>query len=84
MGHHTELYEGRPVTICYGPPLIEVLRRSEGVKWCFGCRKRQEFFYVVMAPAEPSYYGSDPSVRCGHCDKRNGDLFPGWYREWEE
>jgi hypothetical protein len=69
--------------INYGPPMEEVHRESVGVRWCFVCRKRRSFDYVVKAPTEPSYYGPSPSIvgECGHLD---GDLFPGRYREWVE
>lgn len=62
----------------------EVRRESEGVRWCFGCRKRREFFFVVTEPVRRlSYYGPNPSIRCGTCDLVDGDLFPGRSREWE-
>ena len=74
---------GTVVHISYGPETEEIVRRSEGEKWCFCCRKRREFFYVVTAPIEPSYYGPDPDVKCGTCNSSDSDLFPGRIREWE-
>lgn len=61
----------------------EVASGIEGVRWCFGCRGRREFFYVVTATLYPSYYEPNPSVRCGTCGLLDGDLFPGRAREWE-
>jgi hypothetical protein len=55
-----------------------------GEKWCFVCRKRVEFIQTMHVPIDPmSYYGPHWSVRCpkGHHD---GDIFPGYVREWDE
>lgn len=71
------------VTICHGGEHREVKRRSEGVKWCFHCRKRQEFWFIVTAPIVPDWYGPIADVRCGHCNASDGDLFPGREREWD-
>lgn len=70
------------VTICY-EPMREIHRESRGERWCFKCRKRREFFYIVTAPVEPSYYGPNPSIRCSVCNLDDGDCFPGSSREWE-
>ena len=71
------------VVICR-PGRFEEIRREEiGERWCFLCRKRRMFVYVVVREVEPSYYDPRPSVECvdeGHVD---GDCFPGWTREWE-
>lgn len=69
--------------INYGPRTEEVHRELLGVRWCFACRGRREFFYVVTAPIEPSYYGPNPSVQCGHCGQVDGDCGFGRYREWD-
>ena len=71
------------VHICYGPPMKEVQRDEMGERWCFVCRKRRPFMFIVTVPAEPSYYGASYSVECdqGHYD---GDCFPGTSREWTE
>lgn len=74
---------GSIVHINHGPRMIELKRESEGIKWCFHCRKRREFFFIVKAPAEPSYYGPDPDIQCGTCKTSDGDLFPGGEREWD-
>lgn len=71
------------LTICHGPAMEVIRRDSEGVKWCFHCRKRREFFYIVTAPVEPSYYGPNCDIRCGTCNTSDGDLFPGCERSWE-
>ena len=54
------------------------------MRWCFKCRKRREFVFVVMAEIEPSYYEPNPFVRCVVCKTDDGDCFPGRYREWGE
>ena len=61
----------------------EIHRESKGIKWCFHCRKRYEFLYIVTAEIEPSYYGPNPSVRCSNCNTDDGDCFPGTSREWD-
>lgn len=77
------LGDGTVATICRGPATREIHRAPHGeTRWCFRCRTRLPFFYVVIAPVGPSYYGPDPRIECaeGHSD---GDCFPGRYREWE-
>ena len=57
---------------------------SDGVRWCFYCRKRVEFTFRVHTPTDPeSWYGPNRTVSCekGHHD---GDCFPGTWREWSE
>jgi hypothetical protein len=66
------------LVIC-GTDMEEVFRTSEGVKWCFHCRKRHEFWWVVMAPKGISYYG--PTAHMEGIGRECSDLFPGWYRE---
>jgi len=61
----------------------EVKRDNIGERWCFKCRKRRDFFFIVTAPIEPSYYGPNVDVQCGSCDTSDGDCFPGREREWE-
>jgi hypothetical protein len=63
-------------------PMEEVDRRSEGERWCFRCRKRREFEYVISAPIGLTYYGPTEQVECTHCGMIDGDLFPGYGREW--
>lgn len=69
------------VSIC-GTRMIEHSRRSEGDRWCFHCRKRHEFFWVVMVPDGLSYYG--PTAHMDGVRPDCTDLFPGCYREIEE
>jgi hypothetical protein len=67
-----------------GTKMKEGSRRSEGVRWCFCCRKRVEFHYIVMVPDGESWYGPYPEIKCSGCNQIDGDLFPGRTREWEE
>jgi hypothetical protein len=60
----------------------EASRRSMGEKWCFHCRKRDNFDWVVMVPDGLSYYG--PHVEIHGVKRGCTDLFPGWTREWGE
>lgn len=70
-------------------PTEEVLRRSDGERWCFRCRKRREFFYVQSNPIvthpddTATYYGPTFKIECSHCHTEDGDCFPGTWREWE-
>lgn len=74
---------GGLISVNHGPAMVEVVRRSEGEKWCFHCRKRREFFYTVHAPKVMDWYGPNADIKCGHCNTSDGDLFPGYEREWE-
>jgi hypothetical protein len=67
-----------------GTRMKEHSRRSEGVKWCFRCRRRSVFQRVISAPDGLSYYGPSVWIECAHCKAVDGDLFPGWTREWNE
>jgi hypothetical protein len=65
--------------------LREVVRRSAGERFCFQCRKRRDFLYIVRAPVdELSYYGPTPRIECKTCKAIDGDLFPGREREWRD
>ena len=81
-------------------PMVETYRCEYSDKrWCFICRRRQPFEFVVMTPLDAitcpidgkdgwelgtgAYYGPSPSVRCLHCRAVDGDCFPGTSREWE-
>lgn len=70
--------ESEGVVIC-GTHMEEHSRRSEGIRWCFSCRKRHEFWWVVMVPTGLSYYG--PTAHMEGTESRCTDLFPGWYRQ---
>lgn len=75
---------GDIIHINHGPSMVEVVNRRDGEpRWCFVCRKRTEFRYIVTAPSEPSYYGPNADIKCGRCNTSDGDLFPGNSREWE-
>lgn len=56
----------------------EASRHSEGVKWCFHCRKRHEFWWVVKVPDGFSYY--EPTADMEGIRPDCSDLFPGWSR----
>ena len=64
-------------------------RWDEGVKWCFTCRKRVQFWQILRTPsmedliATMGFYDHSRTVECekGHMD---GDMFPGTSREWDE
>lgn len=62
-----------------GTRMKEVSRDSEGERWCFHCRKRHEFWWVVTVPDGWSYYG--PEARMEGVKRGCTDLFPGWFRE---
>ena len=70
--------ESGGVTIC-GTAMTEHSRRSEGERWCFRCRKRHEFWWVIMVPDGLSYYG--PEADMEGVTKWCSDLFPGWVRK---
>ena len=58
--------------LCIIPgPSHEYRRESDGVRWCFGCRKHLPHDLVVLGdpPGELSYY--DPIVvrKCSRCGK---------------
>lgn len=71
------------IFIC-GTRMKEHSRNSLGDKWCFQCRKRVEFELVVMMPDGDSYYGPSASIDCTNCGAIDGDLFPGWNRDWPD
>jgi hypothetical protein len=71
------------LVVC-GTRMKEYSRTSEGIRWCFACRKRVEFQRVVTIPDGMSYYGPSISIDCTNCGAYDGDLFPGRYREWVE
>ncbi|GAA2007853.1 hypothetical protein [Nocardioides kribbensis] len=63
-----------------GTHMAEYSRESMGERWCFTCRKRHNFDWVVMAPVGLSYYG--PHVEIHGVRAECSDLFPGWSRNW--
>lgn len=70
--------------ICWTEPQREVSRTEFGPRWCFGCRRRVMFTRTVTVAVEPSYYGPIETIRCSHCGLIDGDLFPGYEREYAE
>jgi hypothetical protein len=82
-----ELFRGgvMAVHINFGPELEEVVRRPDGEeRWCFKCRAKRRFEYVVLAPIEMSHYGPTPMIECATCHLTDADLFPGRQREWSD
>lgn len=73
---HATVHVNRP-----GPIRTIVDEPHGDPRWCFRCRKRVPFRFIVRGEIEPSYYEPVPDVRCeaGHSD---GDMFPGRFREW--
>lgn len=65
-----------------GPAIRVMAREALGERWCFTCRTRLPFWFIVRVPTAPSYYGPTPGIECeaGHID---GDCFPGTTREWD-
>lgn len=63
----------------------EVRREPYGEpRWCFQCRARVAFEYVVYAPTDRfSYYGPRPAIECQPRRHTNGDVGFGRIREWE-
>lgn len=71
------------VTICGPGATEEVVRRDDGERWCFQCRARVPFQFVVTRDVEPSYYEPNPSIRCAPKGHYDGDVGFGAVREWE-
>ena len=71
-------------------PMEEVVRRTHGERWCFRCRTRREFWFVLERPIVTSiddpgvYYGPTPHIECSACQTWDGDCFPGTSREWND
>jgi hypothetical protein len=69
-------------------PMEEVSRKPNGERFCFICRKRREFVYVISRPIVTSiddtgaWYGPTHQIECGTCHTVDGDCFPGTEREW--
>ncbi len=59
-------------------------------RWCFHCRRRQTFEYVVERPIcitgdeTGCWYGPTRSIECAVCHTTDGDCFPGTQREWAD
>ena len=71
------------VTICGPSDWAEFSRESVGVKWCFGCRKHLEHFWIVEGDPNPNYYGPTARYACGACNQSR-TLFPGWTYEQDD
>lgn len=81
----SSIYEEGVVIIC-APDMEESSRRSMGVKWCFKCRGRHEFDWVVLTPTtlDGWYWGPTAHSECHGCHQQAGELFPGWSYRWED
>jgi hypothetical protein len=70
-------------------PMEEVARKAHGERWCFVCRKRRDFEYVITRPIVTSihdtgaWYGPSHRIECTFCKTTDSDCFPGTAREWE-
>jgi len=92
----TEITAAEPGTIhiLWTGPHEEVGRKQIGERWCFICRKRRQFEYVVLSPVlredvpledqTGAYYGPIHHIECGTCHTVDGDCFPGTEREWSD
>ena len=54
--------------INWGP---DTLLRSfdDGLRWCFGCRKRLPHIGEIWGDSEPSYYEPVLVLKCSQCGK---------------
>ena len=78
------------VVICRGPDMHEVHREKNGEpRWCFQCRKRVDFDFVVESPsredmeATHGFYGPQPHIECRPKRHLDGDVGFGQVREWD-
>lgn len=75
-------------TVICRSPFGVIKRKPNGeVRWCFYCRARVAFDFVVRGNTDPDYddyYGPAPSIECAEKGHGDGDMFPGRYREWDE
>lgn len=71
-------------------PMEEVWREDWKERWCFTCRKRLTFEYVVSIPIcitgdeTGCWYGPTNSIECPNCHRTDADCFPGTSREWSD
>lgn len=81
------IYQDETVTIC-GPRGWEIIRDDKHgeERWCFTCRKRREFRYIVGRDTdyENDWYGPSAHIECGTCKTSDGDCGFGRIREWED
>ena len=89
MSCQTFDYNGTAVTITRGPQMEVTRDEKDGdERWCFKCRERREFRFIVRAPsvedmmATGGFYGPTASIECAKCGTDDGDCFPGRYRIW--
>lgn len=76
------------IYVC-GAPMTERKRWDEGVMWCFHCRKRVQFWQVLLVASKEAieasmgFWTHTRRIECEH-GHLNGDLFPGRWREWDD
>lgn len=84
-GHYPVAIGGGTLHVNFGPgPVVEVSRKPVGVKWCFGCRKRLEYEFVVKrydVDPRDDPYGPWGAYECTRCHEDRA-LFPGRERVW--
>lgn len=70
------------VHVC-GGGMVEVCRRPDRVRWCFGCRARLPHDWIVgdYPPEHPSFGYFEPISRldCARCHQ-DRTTFPGYAR----
>lgn len=79
--------DGKVVGAICGPSGWEIIRdESIGEHWCFKCRKRRDFRFIVGRDPdwENDYYGPSAHVECSVCNTVDGDCGFGSSREYSD
>ena len=79
--------DGEVVGAICGPSGWEIIRdESTGEHWCFTCRKRRDFRFIVGRDPDwrNDYYGPSGHIECSVCKTTDGDCFPGWSRSFDD
>ena len=72
----TEVFRG---AICGDIPDVELAREfEEKYRWCFGCRRRVRYNWILKGYSEPSYYEPVWVCRCPWC-AQDGCSGGFWY-----
>lgn len=58
--------------------VMKVAADSTFMRWCYLCRRRRLFYWVLMGDSQPSYYDPTWLFTCAACG-RDGSRFPGTY-----
>lgn len=75
------------IVMCTAGPLTEVRRTPyPHARWCFTCRERTTFDYVVFHPSQDASEldGPEAEIQCHTCRTTDSDLFPGNFRPFIE